>query len=431
MKPSRIQLYSRVLALLKRYNACGYFLLSSFAVLVASLVLSNNYNLPPKVFSLMILPAAFFSSGSVLIKFSGPRTQLSVSFATRLVFSLILFAALTYVIILTVSSWSQPDLDRRMVDKQWVQSAEIILFMTITALAVAFIDRFLIRLIAILVPLIAISAAINVWGFLKTVHPSASVIDMRLINWLGMPGYTNATNISLTYAVFLMAAVAAMVATGSGRLLRFWLAPFAAVLLVAMLMTQARSAYIGTLISASIVLFSIKDLAFWKRNGLKLASIVVIAGVALGSVSQIRDVVTNRGESLRIEIWKTYLSKATAKPMLGYGGLSNIDVQVGEQIIDQPHNLVLSSQIRGGMFSMLAMLTMLAASAWAAFRFQLRRRCAIPLAMIATIIPTGMFDYNLLITNATWPWLTFWLPFAVCAGAEIVLRDVNPHNAAP
>lgn len=423
MTKSFSHFYRDGLALLKRRNASGDFLLLAFAALIASLVLSNNYNVPPKIFLLVILPAAFCLHGRVLVRPSWPMARLSVSYATRLVFSLILFAAFIYVIALTISTWQQPDVNRRMVDQMWVHAGLILLFMVIVAQAVAFVDRFLIRLIAISIPLIAIGAGLNIFYFLRALPAFESVLQVRLVNWLGMPGYTNSTNISLTYAIFFVTALAAITVRGASLRLRLWLAPFATVLLAAMLLTQARSAYIGTAIGAGIVLFVAKDKIFWKKNALMFGAAMLAAAIAVGSVAQIRGVVTARGESQRPEIWTIYLGKAIAKPVLGYGGLSNIGITVNDNAIDQPHNLILSAQIRGGIFCMLAMITMLAASAWFAFRFQRQRGCAIPLAMIATIIPTGLFDYNLLITAATWPWLTFWLPLAICAGAEIALRS--------
>lgn len=412
-----------VVSAILRWNARGYFLLATYAVIFAALFLSNNASIAQKFLAWLFLPAALFMWGRIAIRPQPPHFRLSISVETTITFSIIFVAALIYLLALNISSTLQPDLNKRLADQQWLYAAEILLVMIVTAHAMVRIEGFLIRLIAVTVPIVALSACINIWAFLSNL-PLDSIAAVRLVNWLGMPAYTNSTNISLTYALFLVAAVALIVRPASYFLLRWWLALPAVILLIGVVLTQSRSAYFGTALGVGLVVILEHDAAFWRRNAVKATAGLAVAAALVFSIPTVRMVVTERGESLRPAIWTIYLERAKAKPLIGYGSLSNIDITLADgTVIDQPHNLILSAQIRGGLFAMFAMLTILGGSLYWSARHWAHSRDAVPLAMITTIVATGMFDYNLLITAPTWPWVTFWLPFGICAGAEIAVRS--------
>ena len=51
-------------------------------------------------------------------------------------------------------------------------------------------------------------------------------------------------------------------------------------------------------------------------------------------------------------------------------------------------------------------------------------------SVMATIAVAGMFDYQLMVTAPTWPWVTFWLPFGLAIGAEMAVRRLGTGAAA-
>ena len=152
--------------------------------------------------------------------------------------------------------------------------------------------------------------------------------------------------------------------------------------------------------------------------------ILAVAGALLILIPGALTVVGSRGDSLRPDIWKAYTDHALRSQFVGAGGILTVDMFIpkGNFTIDQPHNIVLSAQVRGGLAGMLAMVTILVSSFWGSWRCVTYGGSPVPLALITTVATTGMFDYNIVITPPTWPWLTFWLPFAVCAGAEVAVR---------
>ena len=418
----------------RRIKTGDVFILAALIAL-APLFFSNNYQLAPRLLNLVFFPAAALLWMSLRIDWrSWPTLQLQLSARVVFVFSIVLAATFVYLLSMNVSSWRQPGAILRVVDQQWAYAGQILLFMICIAFAVRTWPLFLPRFITAFSMLVAASALYNMVTYLSGINLSNfdAVRDLpvlRLINSLGMPGYTNSTNISATYALTFVASVAVVVDSRLPRLMRYGLIPVALILLGGVILTQSRSAYLSIIAGLMIVLWTAP------HSFRRAALFSFIAGIALGvavllALPPMRAVVAERGASHRPEIWKIYTGNAIQKPLLGYGGLSNIEIKLSDgTAIDQPHNLVLSAQIRGGIFCALAMITLLVGSLYWSARFLKLRREVIPLAMVATIAIAGMFDYNLLITPVTWPWVTFWLPFAICAGAEIVVRQCSQPPA--
>lgn len=416
----------------RRIKTGDVFILAAL-ISLAPLFFSNNYQSAPRLVSLIFFPVAALLWLSFRIN-SHKRLTIEISGRVVFAFSVILIATFIYLLAINLSDSSQPGALRRVLDRQWLYAGQILAFMVCFAFAIGRWRDFLPRFVAAFSTLVAASALYNIVTYLSGINLSnfeaaRDLPVLRLVNSLGMPGYTNSTNISATYALLCVASAAVIVDSRPSRLTRYGLIPVALILLSAVILTQSRSAYFGVIVGLVLVLWTAS------RALRRVALISFGAGVALAAIvlmltPQVRDTIASRGASHRPEIWKVFADKALQKPLLGYGGLSNIDIKLSDGTpIDQPHNLVLSAQVRGGIFAALAMVTLLAGSLYWSARFLKLRGEVIPLVMIATIATTGMFDYNLLITPVTWPWVTFWLPFGICAGAEIVVRQCSQPPA--
>jgi len=412
---------SKTLEWIERRLQTGDVFLVAAVVSIAPLFFSNNYLLAPKIFDRIFFLAAALPWVSLRFQRRAPPV-LELSTRLVLIVSVILAAAFFYLLALNVSSWLQPGSVARVIDREWVYAGKILVFLLSFAVAVAAWKDFLPRFVTVLSSIVAASALYNMIVYLSGVTIGDNLAAIRLVNSLGMPGYTNSTNISITYALLFVASVAVIVDVRLPRFMRYWLVPVGLVLLAAILLTQSRSAYLAVIVGLMVVLWTAP------QSFRRAAIACFIAGVLLGAAAVMsnaptRAIITTRGESYRPEIWSVYAGMALQKPLLGYGGLSDIGIRIRGNIdIDQPHNLILSAQIRGGIFCALAMIMMLLGSLYWSIRFLRLRAEVIPLSMIATLATAGMFDYNLLVTPITWPWVTFWLPFAICAGAEIAVK---------
>ena len=423
----------------RRFRTGDVFTLAALITL-APLFFTNDYWLAPRLLKWMFFPAAVLllcMSGGVGMNRTRTSFEIEVRIAARIfvVISTILVATFVYLLAMNLSTWQQPGVVLRAVDQQWVFAGQILLFMLAFAFAVRAWPEFLPRFITAFSTMVAASALYNIVIHLSGINLAvmnlsgaafvSEIPALRLINSLGMPGYTNSTNISITYAVLFVASVAVIVDVRLPRLMRYWLMPVALILLCGVVLTQARSAYASIIVGSMIVLWTAPH-AFRRAALISFGAGIALGGLVLMVLPHTRAMMEARGTSYRPEIWMTYAGNGLKKPLLGYGALSNIDITLKNgAVIDQPHNLILSAQIRGGIFCALAMITMLAGSFYWSVRFLRLRGEVLPLAMIATVATAGMFDYNLLITAVTWPWVTFWLPFAICAGAEIVVKQCS------
>ena len=86
---------------------------------------------------------------------------------------------------------------------------------------------------------------------------------------------------------------------------------------------------------------------------------------------------------------------------------------------------MLSAWFRGGIVGACAMGFILCGGILWARRYWLCHGDVVPLCVMVTIAMAGMFDYQLLVTYPTWPWVTFWLPFGLCVGAEMATRKAQ------
>jgi O-antigen ligase len=268
---------------------------------------------------------------------------------------------------------------------------------------------------------LAASAALNIY-FYVSAAPSPSAVfhfSSRLIATIGMPSYTNATNISATYAVFFAGLMAALVQGDLPLLARAPIACAAAVLFVGVVLTDSRSAYVA--IASTLLIVSATSSRRVK---------ILVGSALMGLLAfalwrpDFREALLSRGSGRRFIVWNAFWSLIEKKPIFGYGSLDTTTGFTDKgMFLDQAHNLVLSAWFRGGVVSALAMLCILLGGIYWANRYRVATGSLVPLCMIVAIAAAGMFDYQLLTTYPTWPWATFWLPFGLCIGAEMATRS--------
>jgi len=335
-------------------------------------------------------------------------------------FSVVLAACALYLAAMTVASavdlggWGEG------VWPQTYLSVYILLFVTIVGGLVASHDDFIDRLFLVAGLAAAASAALNIYFFFATVVPADgyALYYYRLVATVGMPSYANSTNISATYAVFCIGTLAIAVRGRLPASFRAALAAAAGVLFVAVLLTQARGAIIAVAVGAAVLVLT----AAPRFRRFAAGAAVLLAALAV-TVPGIQEMVFVRGLSFRPEVWSGFLDLIAARPWTGYGSFSPIGLRLENGVfLDQAHNLVLSAWFRGGVVSALAMALVLVGGLYWSWRHWRATRQVAPLCVMATIASAGMIDYQLLATYPTWPWVTFWLPFGLCVGAEMVAR---------
>lgn len=422
--------------MLARWNRSYGLLFAAYVACLAAIFLTNHLYLAHRIYLVFVLPLALLAAFDLTYRRPTLSITPTASGSGVRLFAMgrsMIFAALAvYLIMLLVSSIVRPEGSSHLINRQFFLTLQVLSFLLITAMLVVYRPGFVTSLFLVMAPVVALSALINMIGFLSPV-PLASLAEhlpqYRLMaKTVGMLEYWNATNVSITYAIFFIAAVA----TATSRDIRFpqrlFLALCALVLLTATLMTQARSALIAMLMGLLVIAGT--------ASRLVMGGIAVAAGGALAlavAVPTISNAVLTRGFSERPELWSHYLAMAAERPWLGRGIWANIDtVLQGGLKVDQAHNIVLSAQIRGGALAAAAMAFAILAGLYWAARHWRKTGQVTPLAVLATMTTAGMMDYEILVTFPTWPYVTFWLPFGLCIGAEMAIRTAPAqYRASP
>jgi O-antigen ligase len=390
---------------------CEFLLLpAAYMVVFGYILLSNDIEIPRFTYVAVVMPLA---------------ATVALPFAWRvLTTSRLFWAVFAYLLAIGIASVLLPDISDRIFNRHLRMSPMILYFLIVTAFLTARSRPALVRLMLGCVVTVAVSAAINMVSFVGS-HPFsvASLRDYRLMATLGMPEYGNATNISITYAVYCIAGLA-MMTDDDLRWRRILFAAGAAVLFVAVLMTQARSAY-------GAIGLSVMVLAGSQSRATRVALIigVVLTAALLLFTPYVDKAMLARGFSYRPELWADYLTMSLKGPMFGYGITPDIDQSMNDgRIVDQPHNIVLSALVRGGVIGALAMVTVLLGGIYWTFRRWRSAGQITPLCLMVAMTTASMFDYQLLATNPTWPYVTFWLPIGIAIGAEVVERAAGAQR---
>ena len=391
----------------RRYDV----LLVVYALCIAAIVLTNDRNAPRSLYFFAVLPAAFF---------------VGLWFARRAVTASVVFwSVAVYLLAVGFASLGRADIPRHDLSQHFRLIPLILSYLLVVGL-LASDARSLNRLLTWSALILSISALFNLSVFL--LHSGAKcpvfLSAERLCSVIGMPDYLNSTNLSAPYALYAVAAIAVLQQGHLARLQQIVLAFSAAVLLAALMLTGSRSGFVAAALGCTV-------LAMLGHRWCRLAVVAaaVVAAVAIVAYPHLREVLMARGASYRPEIWSSYFSFALDRPW-GRGVLANIDMRMRDgYVVDQPHNMVLSAFVRGGVIGALALATAIAAGIYQAARYWAGTRNAIPLALIVTMLGYGMLDYQVLATYPTWPWITFWFPLGICVGVETVLRGVSPSGA--
>jgi len=264
----------------------------------------------------------------------------------------------------------------------------------------------------------AIAAIVNTvlfYGHL-TVH---QVLTLRLGGIPGVTMYYNSNVVGAVYAIAAISAIAILTQLRLSRLQSALLSAASLVLICAVVLTGSRGSIVA-LTAATLVVTMIG--ANWRlRAILSLAAALVVLLVFLLA----RPLVDQLFERhlLRFLIWWTYLGFAKAAPWLGYGlGHDQTFPLPSGEIILNAHNIVLNAQIRGGLLSAAALLALIVASLYQAWRGWFEARVLLPLGLTITMIVATSVDYEIIATDLGYHWLLFWLPVAACLGVELHRR---------
>jgi len=243
-----------------------------------------------------------------------------------------------------------------------------------------------------------------------------------------LDGYRALSNPILTahvFGFFLAITISTLIIEGVGR--RPWRVFALLVFIAAILATGSRGGLAAG--SAAVVTAS----ALWpNRRGAVACAILVVGTLAIVLVAP--EVITQRGLSLRPQIWEQALSEIRQRPWLGYGYDSYIMLTVPgvTERFPDTHNMLLAVLRQEGIIGLALWLGMHFAAAWSAWRYRRHPAvvvCAVALASGFTASLTEGISY---LSRPKEHWFLIWIPLSLLAAACIeARRNEQAEGAEP
>lgn len=232
----------------------------------------------------------------------------------------------------------------------------------------------------------------------------------------GLFRLNNAGKFGRTLAILLPLLLAgAIYEQGRWRLLQ--LAACAATL-VALVLTDTRSAWLGAIVS--ITAFAV---ATWKPQPKAFVAAISLLGSTLLAVlllvvfhpdPEVTRLLLPRDDSFRFLIWREHIEAIRAGSLLfGQGFFAELIVHSAETTHRGAHNMYLSTLLQGGLIALglfLAVILVTAVRLIHRLHMPLARCC---IAMLLAGLVMFVFDGDRLIDKLNIVWLVLWLPVAV------------------
>ncbi len=222
------------------------------------------------------------------------------------------------------------------------------------------------------------------------------------------------------YGVAAVAAAARAVRADAGVMDRMLFGAVLVALVAVVVLTQSRGPMLGLTATLILMLTVLRGRA---------ALVVLMVGLGVFVTLEVSGLVDigsflARADSHRFELWSLYLDRVAERPILGFGVNVTVDVVLEQgTVITHPHNLILASQIHGGIPSAVLLICLLGAAFLAACRSVRAGSSGLALWLLTFIVVTGSFDFGHLLANAGYEWLCFWMPVAVAIAADVRTRQ--------
>lgn len=381
---------------------------------------------------LLIVPLVFLHVAHLDILRSPPELRVSATLSfwriqkiTR-VGSVILCAAGLYLLMVTLSSLLQPTIGPTNVIPLLVISLEIIGFLVVTALLVSSSKDRCNLCLAVL----AVIAGANALGLiirdLATIPFDQFFFPDYYLAYAPMP--PGQTSLRIICSIFLVASIAILREGVKSLWCRVPLIASALILTCAVLLTQGRGIILAVAVGVATTFnWSIRSIL------LPVGALALILTLVF-TIPTTRDRILERGDSRRPEIWSHYIDYSSKRPWLGYGMIDGLDPGIAFRSKDgtyiaHAHNLILSAQVRGGVLATGSMIVMLLGGLYYSRRYAQLTGKRAPLAIIATLFVSGIFEYDTFIRSfPNWQTVSFWLPIGICSGTEIYVRSRHGNN---
>jgi O-antigen ligase len=325
----------------------------------------------------------------------------------------IFILAALYFAALGLAEFAAPAASAHAIAKHVMYALQVLSFLAITALLMRRDRKFPETLFLCLAGAAAIAAAINLIAFCIR-YPDA-LPSQQLSGIPGVSMYYNMNVLGDVYAVACAGGFCLLAGQHLGR--RQFIVALSATLtlLLAVGLIASRGAIMATMAAALTALLLSQGL---RRRPLILAAIAGIVLLLVLATPLLHKLIV-RGDAFRLSLWSFYLDLVAQRPWLGYG--LSFDTRIAlpnGYLILNPHNILLSAMIRGGLISVAALAALLATAVYRVFRsYKSEGGLFAPVLLAAALAATSV-DFEIVASPLGWPWLLLWLPIGLSLGGE-------------
>jgi O-antigen ligase len=401
------------------------YLYIAYLIFFILMFFSNDIFLGANYFLIILAPLSLIpaslnyfdkdkSQRSPHLSFNFLNTLQTLNFARSSIFvSIVIF-----IIMISLSSWLQPQMTAPWGWRLAQYGGLIALFLLITARLVFHAPEAIGCFFLILCPVVALQCSLNLILYFNSLKELSNSLGERFGPTYGhIPDHYPTTG-SLIYGLFLVSGV--ILSFEKNNLLnRISLAVSSCIFSAALIFSQSRGSILAVLLTLLIWSF------FSSKKVQKIVVSLSILSVGLFlSIPKIGDYALSRLDRFRFWVWERFFNLAKERPLLGYGERIEFWIYLpnGEHV-GHAHNLLLSAIVRGGIFAGLALMYALIRSLYVNFSYMRQGGSALPFCLILLMLISGLVDYDLLVFHADWQWCAFWMPIGVSVGVEALMSE--------
>ena len=219
---------------------------------------------------------------------------------------------------------------------------------------------------------------------------------------------------ALSYGV--AATICANLALVHARWMRFLWSACLAILLLGILFTETRSAWVGLIISIPACVMLQREISVRAKYSMLVTFFLILTVTMIATwLMGYWDEVLHRALSFRPEIWLKAVRDTTQENLiLGKGIASSSRLLIDGISHHHPHSIYVSTFYYGGLTGALLLVTLISACLKELIKKDFTPLVILALSTLLYAVSTLMIDGNRLLEKIDFHWLVFWLPVALC-----------------
>ncbi|CAI8892740.1 O-antigen ligase [Pseudomonas sp. IT-93MI4] len=196
-----------------------------------------------------------------------------------------------------------------------------------------------------------------------------------------------------------------------------WLSlPAMAIMFMAVIGTGSRTPLVALTMAALWLCF-----ICWNKRSVGLLIALVMSGVAV--ITQFSQMITERGDSYRLEIWQKVLHMIADHPWIGHGYSASLAIDPGNGIsFQEPHSFILGVLYYVGIIGLLPWLFFLLWGLLSSWRQRVQPLLIIASTWLVFGIGAGLTEGGGIISRPKEHWFLLWIPLALIAALSINQR---------